>query len=96
MTTIQARVPAGRSIDLSDLTDSEVATEFASNGDLIVTLTPDVADAVACAIKVRMISLGPTDEAIRNQIADLLDQDPSAARDAALTEALAHLALDVS
>ena len=96
MTTIQARVPTGRSIDVSDLTDADVTTEFAANGDLIVTLTPDVSDAVACAVKVRMISLGPTDEAIRCQIAGLLDQEPSATRDAALTEALARLALEVS
>ncbi|MBB3041229.1 hypothetical protein [Nocardioides soli] len=96
MTAIRAQLGFGQSIgpaSFVDLTDAEVEVRFGDGGLLEVTLTPDVSGEVAAAVRCRVISQGPEDEAVRREIAGLLAEEPGPGRTAALVEALGRLAV---
>lgn len=93
MTVIRARLTRTTDYAFDDLTTADVASAFGSDGFLEVTLTPDVTDDVATAVRCRVISHGPDDEALRREIARLLDQPASPERTEALVVALARLAV---
>lgn len=94
MTMVRAKLNRS-DLAFDDITDAEVSTSSGADGLLEVTLVPDVSDEVALLVKIRVISQGEEDEALRRQVAALLDEEPSADRTAALVEALARLALEV-
>lgn len=96
MTVISAQLGFGRSLgaeSFADLTTGEVRVAFGSDGRLAVTVTPDVTPDVARAIRCRVISQGSEDEALRVEIARLLDQPAGPERTEALLVALAQLAV---
>jgi len=93
MTVVRARLSRTTDYAFDDLTTAEVTAAFGPDGLLEVTLTPDVTEDVATAVRCRVISHGPDDEALRVEIAGLLRQPASPERTEALVVALARLAV---
>ena len=94
MTVVRGRLQRSE-YSFTDLTDATVETRFGDDGRLEVTLTPDVSPDVATAIRCRIISRTPAQEALLLQIAALLNGQPSTSRTAQLIELLARYVVEL-